>query len=407
MKTVHTFLKLLIGCTLSLMAQFSSAQTYIDGPTTINYHVNGLLRLGFNNSNPFTVQMVEGGSVSGTVSVWNNCTFYVMAGNIGVQLGVRGNSQVIMSGGTVGNYGGVRDNAHFTFLGGVINGGYQSLGNGTFTMNGGTLYRAFFVTENSIFNYYNGAILGDSAGLGGIIQIYDNSTTNIYNQPPTNHIRAAGSSTSDDNGQIPLVNVYGTELSTETLDLEGKDVRIRGFSPYGEAYDFRIYTVGGFGHPDFHLVLHNIQTVTVSGQVTLQESVNLMQPITFEFHPTDGTPNLTRTVTLNQDGTFTLNTIPANTYTVKIKGAKWLAKSVTVDGTNGDVTGVNATLLAGDANNDNSVDVLDLDVLIQSFDATPDAPNWLDGAADFNCDASVDVLDLDLLIRNFDQTGDD
>lgn len=76
-----------------------------------------------------------------------------------------------------------------------------------------------------------------------------------------------------------------------------------------------------------------------------------------------------------------------------------------MDASSGDVSNQDVTLAAGDANDDYMVDVLDLDLLIQSFDADPDSPQWNDGVADFNCDDSVDVFDLDLLIRNFDQSG--
>ena len=63
------------------------------------------------------------------------------------------------------------------------------------------------------------------------------------------------------------------------------------------------------------------------------------------------------------------------------------------------------TLLGGDANDDNSVDVLDLDQIIQSFDRCLGDDGFI-VSADFNCDGCVDVLDLDILIRNFDKFGD-
>ncbi|MCS6775237.1 MAG: dockerin type I domain-containing protein, partial [Chthonomonadaceae bacterium] len=59
----------------------------------------------------------------------------------------------------------------------------------------------------------------------------------------------------------------------------------------------------------------------------------------------------------------------------------------------------------GDANRDGSIDVLDLGMLIASFDRCAGEAGY-DGAADFNGDACVDVLDLDILVRNFDQTRD-
>ena len=58
--------------------------------------------------------------------------------------------------------------------------------------------------------------------------------------------------------------------------------------------------------------------------------------------------------------------------------------------------------LAGDANNDGVVDLLDFDVLAQNFGA-----NTGNGAADgdFNGDGVVDLLDFDVLAQNFGATS--
>lgn len=145
--------------------------------------------------------------------------------------------------------------------------------------------------------------------------------------------------------------------------------------------------------------------VNISGTVTLEDCASSAQPLTFEFRPTDGSPTFTRVVTPDPDGDFTVANVPAKEYTVAIKGARWLQKVVAANGLSGDVTGVNALLLGGDANDDNSADVLDLDLLIQTFDKCEGDAGFIPGA-DFNADNCADALDLDILLRNFDQTGD-
>lgn len=145
---------------------------------------------------------------------------------------------------------------------------------------------------------------------------------------------------------------------------------------------------------------------TLGGTITLEECADLVQPITFTFLPSDDTPIITRNVTLDSGGGFQLPYLPAKSYNVLLKGEKWLAVTRSVNLTAGNLTNLTAQLLTGDANNDNSVDVLDLDALIQAFDSVEGDPNWNGGAADFNCDGSVDVLDLSLLILNFDKAGD-
>lgn len=146
---------------------------------------------------------------------------------------------------------------------------------------------------------------------------------------------------------------------------------------------------------------------TVTGTIELESCVDMAGAVaTFEFRPQGGGATFTQTAELSNTGAFTLPRVPAGNYTVNVKGDRWLAKNITIDASAGDVSNVNVgLLLGGDANNDNSVDVLDLDALISAFDATPSDNNWNGGIADFNCDDSVDVLDLDILIRNFDAQG--
>lgn len=144
---------------------------------------------------------------------------------------------------------------------------------------------------------------------------------------------------------------------------------------------------------------------SMSGRITLQGAINQAQPVTFEFRPIDGSETFTRTLTLNANRTYALTGIPAKQYNVWIKADRWLSKVVTVNMSNGSASSINATLSAGDANNDNFVDVLDLAALIEAFDSVPEDGNWIAGA-DFNADDIIDVLDLDLLIVNFDQGGD-
>lgn len=71
-----------------------------------------------------------------------------------------------------------------------------------------------------------------------------------------------------------------------------------------------------------------------------------------------------------------------------------------------DFTGLAHLLRAGDAVDDNTVDVLDLSAIIAAFD-TCNGDTGYSTAPDFNGDGCVDVLDLDLLIRNFDQSGEE
>ncbi len=147
---------------------------------------------------------------------------------------------------------------------------------------------------------------------------------------------------------------------------------------------------------------------SVAGTATLEGIAPTAAPqtVTFAFRPTDGSATITKTASLSPAGGFSFAGLPAKAYTLRVSGAKWLAANVPVNLTGGNVSGVNVTLLAGDANGDNSVDSSDFTALIGSFNSSISvAGSGYDATADFNCDGSVDSSDFTLLIGNFNAVG--
>ena len=130
------------------------------------------------------------------------------------------------------------------------------------------------------------------------------------------------------------------------------------------------------------------------------------QSLDFTFRPAAGSA-FTRAVTLDSAGGYTVIGLPAAAYTVSIKGVKWLRKNISVDASAANVTNASVTLLAGDANNDNSVNAIDFGILIAAFNSDSSLPgSGYDPAADFNCDGVVDSSDFGLLIGNYGRVGD-
>jgi hypothetical protein len=142
---------------------------------------------------------------------------------------------------------------------------------------------------------------------------------------------------------------------------------------------------------------------TVSGTIILQNCPTTGVPIELRFTLPSG--SFTRTVVLNAAGTYTVGGIPKASYTVGIKGSKWLRKNVAVNTTGGNVSGVNATLRGGDANNNNAVDISDLLLLIGSYNQVRYVGSYSE-ACDFNNDGANDITDLLLLVGNYNQLGD-
>jgi hypothetical protein len=144
----------------------------------------------------------------------------------------------------------------------------------------------------------------------------------------------------------------------------------------------------------------------ISGKVRLEASVDLRQSIQFEFRPAHGGAAFPRAMPLAADGAYAFGGLPNQPYVIAIKGAKWLRQNITVDATDGNVVNADAFLRAGDADDNNIVDVEDLGILIATFDLC-EGDDGYDARADFNCNDCVDVDDLDLYIRNFDAEGDE
>jgi hypothetical protein len=143
----------------------------------------------------------------------------------------------------------------------------------------------------------------------------------------------------------------------------------------------------------------------LSGAIHLEDCADQAVPMTLEFRPVAGGDPILRATTPASNGDFLVEGVPNGDYRLAVKGAKWLRKVVPVSVDGNGTASIVVSLLGGDANDDNTVDVLDLALLIQTFDSRNGDPNW-DASADFNNDASVDVLDLNILICNFDRTGD-
>ena len=153
----------------------------------------------------------------------------------------------------------------------------------------------------------------------------------------------------------------------------------------------------------------------VSGRIALQgvsdlSAVNPNAPLG-TFHIGFRTPKTTAElygadVTLtpmagSAFGSFTLPNVPSGTYDVWIKGAKNLAVLLPSAAINGAVSLPNVTLPAGDADNNNAVNVLDFGILVNAYGD----PSSYDPTADFNFDGAVDMTDFGLLVMEYGKKG--
>lgn len=150
----------------------------------------------------------------------------------------------------------------------------------------------------------------------------------------------------------------------------------------------------------------NQTRASVSGVVTLQSCTSSAQPLVFTLTPTGTTTGSvsTQTLTPGADGSFILSNVVPGTYTLGIKGSKWLRKTTSVDATHGNVSGINVSLLGGDVNNDNQITGTDLAIVRKANGSSIGTANW-NTNADLNCDSKVNTTDIAILRSNYGKNG--
>jgi hypothetical protein len=106
----------------------------------------------------------------------------------------------------------------------------------------------------------------------------------------------------------------------------------------------------------------------------------------------------------DSSGAFIISGLTPGTYTAWLKHAQYLATTatITIPQSVGQVSF--GTMLAGDANDDNVVTLLDFSLLASSFGLNASQGGY-EPRADFTGDNAISLLDFSLLASNFNQTG--
>jgi RHS repeat-associated protein len=152
---------------------------------------------------------------------------------------------------------------------------------------------------------------------------------------------------------------------------------------------------------------------TLNGQVILEGRENsapdpaYSEPLTVQLlEPGTSTGVYTATVTTDDTGSFSLGSLPLGTFDLRVKNSHALAAKVA------NVTlgiGANAvqfgTLLEGDANDDNQINLTDASLLVTAFGAQAGQPGF-NPQADFNNSGQINIRDFSLLATSFGLSGD-
>jgi hypothetical protein len=155
-----------------------------------------------------------------------------------------------------------------------------------------------------------------------------------------------------------------------------------------------------------------LQQGTIVGQVHFQgrsvpPAVDWVGPLTVTlFAPGSDIPAYTFATLSDQRGVFTVTNILANTYHVKVRDlhSLWnLRRNEPV------VLGINpmdfGTLIEGDADASNRINILDFSLLAGAYGTSSGDPVF-DPRADFNNSGTINILDFSLLATNYGRVGD-
>lgn len=108
--------------------------------------------------------------------------------------------------------------------------------------------------------------------------------------------------------------------------------------------------------------------------------------------------------TTDQSGNFTCGPFQSGPYVGCVKNSTTLQNCQSVALVSGDNPVNFGTLLEGDANDDNCVQLVDFSVLATSFGTCAGSPGF-DARADFDLSGCVVLQDFSLLASNFGQCG--
>lgn len=217
---------------------------------------------------------------------------------------------------------------------------------------------------------------------------------------------------------------YSTTDASGAYQLEGLGtdayvVRATGLGYNTEYYNNRVSTdtaqlvsvTAGSDTPNIDFTLDLFGTTgTVNGTITLigrppkpNPAWNLLMHVTIT--PVGGgAPIFDQLVMTDQYGAFIAPGVPPGSYHVRGKGINTLANAVNATVALGSNIIDIGELREGDADDSNSVTILDFAILAASFGKTSGMAGY-DGRADFNGDNAVTILDFSMLAASFGQTG--
>ena len=238
-------------------ARAAHATVFIDSPTTINYLISDYTLVGYNNTNPFNVDITTGGSIDNNLQANNAATISMSDGSITGRLITADNSRASVSGGMIG-YGLLADNDSLISVSAATIGDVEAQDNGQITLAGGTVQQYLQASGSgtitnsgaAIGQYVNAQVSGVINLRGGSVAQYvqadDQSFINVYGGSVSGYFQVNSSGT---------INIYGSNLmlTNPTSYTNGTQYTLTGFLQDGTPLNNTAITTANGA-----IVLHNV-----------------------------------------------------------------------------------------------------------------------------------------------------
>ncbi len=150
------------------------------------------------------------------------------------------------------------------------------------------------------------------------------------------------------------------------------------------------------------------QALAGTGELQDYSGNRTLVPITLEIrNPGTTTVVQSLTVFLDSSGGFRVRaSVTPGTYDLAFKGSTWLRKVLrNVPIAANGASGLSFSLLNGDVNGDNTINLVDLNRISAAWRSQPGSSNW-DPQADLNGDLRVNLLDRNIVAKNWRLRGD-
>lgn len=180
-------------------------------------------------------------------------------------------------------------------------------------------------------------------------------------------------------------------------------------SMFTDADNWSVATGYNILHHD-NLRIDAVVPGTIRGTVVLQDwlASTAGQGVAVEIRDAAGTTILdTQYTTLDADGMFEVSTAVRGSVKIAVKGNKWLnqLRGSVSNLTDFGIFGITYSLIDGDCNNDNTIDIGDYAVLSGTFNKSLGDPGY-DANGDLNGDDACDIADYAILSANYGLSGD-